>query len=58
MLAAGLIENQNIIPDNQLEDIEEYIQFVRTLTKDEKREFRGMIRGMQAMRDILRSNAV
>ena len=57
-MAAGLIEIQNIIQGDQLEDIEEYIQFVQTLTDDEKKEFRGMIRGMQTMKDILSSNAV
>lgn len=57
-MAAGLIESQNIIQSNQLEDIKEYIQFVQTLSEDEKKEFRGMIRGMQTMKDMLHSNAV
>lgn len=54
-----LIKRQNNVTQNdQLEDVKEYIQFVRTLTEDEKKEFRGMIRGMQTMKDILCSNAV
>lgn len=57
-MAAGLIENQNITQDDQLEDIKEYIQFLKILNKDEKREFRGIIRGMQTMKDMLNSNAV
>ena len=57
-MVAGLIENQNIIQNDQLEDIEEYIQFLKTLNKDEKREFRGMMRGMQAMKNMMQNNAV
>ena len=57
-MAAGLIENQNLIQGDQLEDIEEYIQFLKTLNKDEKREFRGMMRGMQAMKNMMQNNAV
>lgn len=58
-MAAGLIERQNsVTQDDQLEDIKEYIQFVRSLNEDEKKEFRGIIRGMQTMKDILHSNAV
>ena len=57
-MAAGLIENQNIIQGDQLEDVKEYIQFLKTLTADEKKEFRGMIRGMQTMKDMLQSNTV
>lgn len=57
-MVAGLIENQNLIQGDQLEDIEEYIQFLKTLNKDEKREFRGMMRGMQTMKNMMQNNAV
>lgn len=57
-MAAGLIENKPIAQSDQLEDIKEYIQFLQTLSEDEKKEFRGMMRGMQTMKDMLQGNAV
>lgn len=56
-MAAGLILKESSIQSSQLEDVKEYIQFLKTLDEDEKREFRGIIRGMQAMKDMMRGNA-
>ena len=53
-----LMENIENIQNDQLEDIEEYIRFFKSLSKDEKKEFRGMIRGMQTMKDMTCGNAV
>lgn len=57
-MAAGLIEKQNIIQSGQLEDIKEYIQFLQGLDEDEKKEFHGIMRGMQIMKDMRSSKAV
>lgn len=57
-MSTTLMENTKNIQNDQLEDIEEYIRFLRSLSKDEKKEFRGMIRGMQTMKDMTRGDAV
>lgn len=41
------------IQSSQLEDVKEYIQFLQTLNEDQKKEIRGIIRGMQAMKEIM-----
>lgn len=43
---------------SQLDEVEEYIRFLRTLNNEEKIEFRGIIRGMQAMKDMQHNSAV
>ncbi|MBD5529729.1 MAG: hypothetical protein HDR02_15200 [Lachnospiraceae bacterium] len=57
-MSTTLMENTENIQNDQLEDIEEYIRFLKSLSKDEKKEFRGMIRGMQTMKDMTCGNAV
>lgn len=57
-MATTLKERMRNIQSSQLDEVEEYIQFLHTLSKDEKIEFRGIIRGMQAMKDMQRNNAV
>ena len=57
-MATDLIENQNIIQGEQLEDVKEYIRFLKILNKDEKKEFHGMMRGMQIMKNMMQNNAV
>ncbi len=57
-MAEGLIERECITQCDQIEDVKEYILFLRTLNEDEKREFRGMIKGMQAMKEMMCGNAV
>ena len=57
-MAAGTIAKEFSVQSSQLDEVEEYVQFLRTLTKEEKIEFRGIIRGMQAMKDMQHSNAV
>ncbi len=41
------------IQSSQLEDVKEYIQFLQTLNEDQKKEIRGIIRGTQAMKEIM-----
>lgn len=57
-MSTTLMKNIGNTQNDQLEDVEEYIRFLKTLSNDEKKEFRGIIRGMQTMKDMLRSNAV
>ncbi|MDE5757655.1 MAG: hypothetical protein K2H85_03475 [Allobaculum sp.] len=57
-MSTTLMENTENIQNNQLEDIEEYIRFLKTLSDAEKKEFRGMIRGMQVMKDMTCGDAV
>lgn len=57
-MSTTLMENIENIQIDQLEDVEEYIRFLKTLSNDEKKELRGIIRGMQTMKDMLCSNAV
>ena len=52
------MERMRNIQSSQLNEVEEYVQFLRTLTKEEKIEFRGIMRGMQAMKDMQHNNAV
>lgn len=42
--------NQNDL----LEDVTEFIQLLRELDDEQKRELRGMIRGMHTMKEILK----
>lgn len=49
----GLTEKYDgIISSDQLEEIDEYIRFIQSLSSTEKLEFRGIMRGMQAMKDM------
>lgn len=57
-MATKSMERIQNIQSSQLNEVKEYIQFLHTLTKEEKIEFRGIIRGMQAMKDMQHSNAV
>ena len=57
-MSTTLMKNAGNIQNNQLEDIEEYIRFLKTLSDAEKKEFRGMIRGMQVMKDMTCGDAV
>lgn len=57
-MAAGLIEGECVTQYDQIEDVKEYILFLRTLNENEKREFRGMIKGMQVMKDMMHSGVV
>lgn len=52
------MERVRDIQSSQLDEVEEYIRFLHTLSKDEKIEFRGIIRGMQAMKDMQQNSAV
>lgn len=54
---ATAVERISAIKSDQLEDIKEYLQFLQTLSEDEKREFHGIIRGMQTMKEIMESNS-
>lgn len=38
---------------SQIEDAKEFLDLLKTLNSDEKKELRGMIRGMRAMKEIL-----
>lgn len=57
-MTTTLMEKIGNTQNDQLEDVEEYIRFLKTLSNDEKKELRGIIRGMQTMKDIQCSNAV
>lgn len=49
----GLTEKYDgIISSDQLEEIDEYICFIQSLSSTEKLEFRGIMRGMQVMKDM------
>ncbi len=52
-MAAELNTKEIPIHSSQLEDVKEYIQFLQTLNEDQKKEIRGIIRGMQAMKEIM-----
>lgn len=52
------MERVRDIQSSQLDEVEEYIRFLHTLSKDEKIEFRGIMRGMQAMKEMQHNNAV
>ena len=45
------------IQSSQLEEAKEFIALLKTLNSDEKKELRGMIRGMQAMKEIMAGSA-
>ena len=49
---------KDIISHDRLEEIDEYICFIQSLSSTEKLEFRGIMRGMQVMKDMLQSNAL
>ncbi|MCX4271919.1 MAG: hypothetical protein OSJ71_06620 [Acetatifactor sp.] len=55
----GLTEKYDgVISSDRLEEIDEYICFIQSLSSTEKLEFRGIMRGMQVMKDMLQSNAL
>jgi hypothetical protein len=49
---------KDIISHDRLEEIDEYICFIQSLSPAEKVEFRGIMRGMRTMKDMLQSNAL
>lgn len=52
-MAKELVPNEIPIQSSQLEDVKEYIQLLQTLDADQKRELRGIIRGMQVMKELM-----
>ena len=52
-MATELAEKyKDIISQDRLEEIDEYICFIQSLSSTEKLEFRGIMRGMQVMKDM------
>ena len=45
------------VQSSQIEEAKEFIEFLKILSPDEKKELRGMIRGMQAMKEIMERSA-
>ncbi len=56
-MTVALITQENFIQSSQIEEAKEFIEFLKILSPDEKKELRGMIRGMQAMKEIMESSA-
>lgn len=52
-MAKELVRKEIPIQSNQIEDVTEYIQLLQTLDADQKKELRGIIRGMQVMKEIM-----
>lgn len=57
-MATTATERIRDIQSSQLDEVEEYIRFLHTLSNEEKIELRGIIRGMQAMKDMQCNNNV
>lgn len=48
-----MAEEVKIREDGQIEDVREYLELLKGLTAEEKREVKGIMTGMQVMKTLL-----